>query len=104
MNILRKNLIDIVEGKHCKPSLKKLILDNIKNVHFNKPIDAAKSKEVISTIARRHSEVAKGRSLENGDLQVSLDAAKVLRREIEDLPLWKFEGNFDDYEDHTLLL
>ena len=41
MDILCENSIQIVEGKRYKPYLK-LILDNVKDVHFNKPTNVMK--------------------------------------------------------------
>ena len=48
LDILRENSIKIVEGKRYKPYLKQLIIDNIENVHFNKPNDITKSEQVFS--------------------------------------------------------
>ena len=47
MDILRENSIQIVEGKQYKPYLKKLILDNVKDVHFNKPTDVTKPEQAL---------------------------------------------------------
>ena len=106
IDILRENSIQIVEGKRYKPYLKKLILDNVKDVRFNKPTDITKPEQVFSTIGKRHSlsEASKIAEQDNGDLKILLDAAKILRREIRDCPSWNFKGTFDDYNDPPLLL
>ena len=86
MDILRENSIQIVEGKRYKPYLKKLIFDNVKDVHFYKSTDVTKPEQVFSTIGKKHSlsEASKIADQGNGDLKVLLDAAKILRKEIRD--------------------
>ena len=72
MGILCENSIQIVEGKRYKPYLKKLILDNVKVVHFNKHTDVTKPEQGFSTIRKRYSlsEASKIADQDNGDLKV----------------------------------
>ena len=102
LDILRENSIKIVEGKRYKPYLQQLIIDNIENVHFNKPNDITKSEQIFSKAAMKHSLSGSAKNKDN--LQVILDASKILRNEINTTHFWSFKGTFDDYEDPPLLL
>ena len=102
LDILRENSIKIVEGKRYKPYLKQLIIDNIENVHFNKPNDMTKSEQVFSKVAMKQSLSGSAKNKDN--LQVILDASNILRNKINTTPSWSFKGTFDDYEDPPLLL
>ena len=86
LDILCENAVEIVGGKRYKPYLKKVILESIKNVHFNKLSGVTKSEQVFSTSATRCVLSASAKAGSGKDLQILMDAAKIIRREIKDSP------------------
>ncbi|KAK6182331.1 hypothetical protein SNE40_010041 [Patella caerulea] len=82
------------------------MLDNIPDVHFTRPLDKTKPEQVLSTKAKE-SLLAPGLvndpSKLREDVKVLLKAAKILRKDIANAPLWKFQGTFDNYEPPALL-
>jgi hypothetical protein len=104
VNLLETNEFPVPEHPRYKVHLKQLILDNIHDVHFNKPLDKTKSEQVLSTKSKQ-SLIARGLSTEEvkEDLKVLLRAAKILRRDIAGASSWKFRGTFADYKPPALL-
>lgn len=52
VGLLEDNGFDLPDNPRYKPYLKQLILDNIPDVHFNRPPDKTKSEQVLSTKAK----------------------------------------------------
>ena len=98
MNEIQDTYLDILRGLgYCnleKPNykkyLKKLLLENLEDVHFNKPRRKNEAEQVMST---RASQVAIENSIDTvkNNYGVITEAAKVLRREIASIA-----GNFKE--------
>lgn len=84
-NISVLNMNDIERSQRYKPYLKKLILENIADVHFTRPPDKTKPEQILSAkvtetlLARAH--VFDPNDLRE-DVIVLIKAAKIFRREI----------------------
>ena len=104
INLLHTNGFPVTENPHYKIHLKQLILDNIPDVHFNKPLDKTKPEQILSTRSKE-SLMARALNTEDmkEDLRVLLKAAKILRKDIAGASSWKFQGTFADYKPPTLL-
>uniref|UniRef100_UPI00358E46A4 uncharacterized protein n=1 Tax=Myxine glutinosa TaxID=7769 RepID=UPI00358E46A4 len=104
INILEGNGVPLTSKQMYKPFLKQLILDNIPDVHFNRPPDKTKPEQVLPTKVK---EAALSTALETedltGELKILLKAATIVRRDIANSPNWKFRGTFQDYEPPPLL-
>ena len=101
--ILRKNGVEINPCKRLKPHLKELLGKNLTNINFIRPVDVTKSEQIFSNgeVRRAVSETLKDKS--NEKEKVLMAAAKILREEIENCPVWKFTGTFEDYVQPKLL-
>ena len=99
INILHEHCYSVPGKPNFKKYLKKLILDKIQDVHFNLPRCKTKPEQVMST---RASQSAIRNSVDmvdiKNDYSVIIEAAKLLRRQIGSIPLWKFQGKFDDFQ------
>ncbi|KAK6182330.1 hypothetical protein SNE40_010041 [Patella caerulea] len=104
--LLEANGFTLPDYPRYKAYLKQLMLDNIPDVHFTRPLDKTKPEQVLSTKAKE-SLLAPGLvndpSKLREDVKVLLKAAKILRKDIANAPLWKFQGTFDNYEPPALL-
>ena len=106
IGLLNANGFTLPDNPKYKRYLKKLILENIASVHFNRPPDKTKSEQVLSTKAKETllaDKLAHDTTDLTKDVKVLLEAAKILRRDIASTTPWKFEGTFDNYEPPTLL-
>ena len=106
IGLLNANGFTLPNNPKYKPYLKKLILENIASVHFNRPPDKTKPEQVLSTKAKETllaDKLAPDTTDLTKDVKVLLEAAKILRRDIASTTPWKFEGTFDNYEPPTLL-
>ena len=97
INILKENGYPIPEKPYFKQYLKKLILDNIPDVHFSMPECKNQPEQVLSTKAVRKA--VKGSRIENQPNNfIESKAARILRREILSESVWQFDGTFDSYK------
>jgi hypothetical protein len=106
IRLLKDNGFNLTNSSKFKPYLKQLILDNIPDVHFTRPLDKTKPEQVLST---KLKETLLGGALATDindleeDVKVLLKAAKVLRRDIASATPWKYEGTFHDFVPPPLL-
>ena len=94
-----------IEGKSSfKKYLKKLMLENIKDIHFNRPKNQREPEQCMST---RAAQSAIENAIDIGTIKneygVVIEAAKILRREILDNCHWQYLGMFDDFKIPMLL-
>lgn len=103
VNILEENDIPVSNTSRYKQYLKDLILANMPDVKFNRPLQKNKPEQVMST---KTSETAIAFGVEEDsedDLKILFRAAHILRREVSKSVKWKFEGSFDNYSPPKLL-
>ena len=105
--LLKTNGVSVHHTKpQYKPYLKQLILANIPDVHFNRPPDKTKPEQVLSTKLKQSlltTALANNAHETEDDIKILLKAAKILRRDIQNAPSWKFEGDFTNYQPPPLL-
>ncbi|CAG9762416.1 unnamed protein product [Ceutorhynchus assimilis] len=84
--------------------LKQLILDNIPDVHFNKPLQKSKPEQVLSTKTKETAvAMVMDCSQIKEEIQVLMKAAQILQKKISASPKWKFQGSSDSYTPPVML-
>ena len=101
VNILHEHGYNVPEKPAFKKYLKKLVLDNLRDVHFNLPICKNQPEELLSTKATQ-SAIQNSVDIKN-DFEILSKAAKILRQEVLNMPTWIFDGTFDNYQPPQLL-
>lgn len=102
LNILSESNIEIT-NENYKPILKRIFIENIPNILFKKPKNPTSPEQIVlcETVDKIMArEISRPKQ---SSLNKIYDVARLLRQEIENMPDWKFNGSFNDFEDPPML-